>query len=168
MSALRFEVTVLYLCQDMFPPLKYSKSISRNAHYIVAFKNPREQLRMRNLLLQAFPTCLQDMMDVYQKVTERGSCAYESRKARVERKHIIFQQWSSTLLISYFQAIYLIFNRPMTSRAISFTLNGSTGNKIQLSVCIYRSRLRREQTFVNKIVTKMIKKKYSAGGCRWL
>ena len=36
-------VTVLYLCQDMFPPGKYAKSISRNAHYIVAFKNPRDQ-----------------------------------------------------------------------------------------------------------------------------
>ena len=33
-------VTVLYLCQDMFPVGKYAKSISRNAHYIVAFKNP--------------------------------------------------------------------------------------------------------------------------------
>ena len=64
-------ITVLYLCQDMFPPGKYAKSISRNAHYIVAFKNPRDQLGMRNLLLQAFPTRWQDMMDVYQKVTER-------------------------------------------------------------------------------------------------
>ena len=34
-------------------------------------KNPRDQLGMRNLLLQAFPTCWQDTMDVYQKVTER-------------------------------------------------------------------------------------------------
>ena len=33
-------VTVLYLCQDMFPVGRYAKSISRNAHYIVAFKNP--------------------------------------------------------------------------------------------------------------------------------
>ena len=33
-------VTVLYLCQHMFPVGKYAKSISRNAHYIVAFKNP--------------------------------------------------------------------------------------------------------------------------------
>ena len=35
-------VTVLYLCQDMFPVGRYAKSISRNAHYIVAFKNPRD------------------------------------------------------------------------------------------------------------------------------
>ena len=36
-------VTVLHLCQDMFPPGKYAKSISRNAHYLLAFKNPRDQ-----------------------------------------------------------------------------------------------------------------------------
>ncbi|KAL9969555.1 hypothetical protein ACROYT_G021783 [Oculina patagonica] len=64
-------ITVLYLCQDMFPPGKYAKSISRNAHYIVAFKNPRDQLGMRNLLLQAFPSRWQDVMDVYTKTTER-------------------------------------------------------------------------------------------------
>ena len=65
------DISVLYLCQDMLPPGKYAKSIFRNAHYIVAFKNPRDQLGMSNLLLQAFPTCWQDIMDVYQKVTKR-------------------------------------------------------------------------------------------------
>jgi len=64
-------ITVLYLCQDIFPPGKYAKSISSNAHYIVAFKTRTDQLGMKNLLLQAFPTCWQDMMDAYQKVTER-------------------------------------------------------------------------------------------------
>ena len=47
-------ITVLYLCQDMFPPGKYAKTITRNSHYIVAFKNPRDQLSMRNILLQAY------------------------------------------------------------------------------------------------------------------
>ena len=37
-------ITVMYLCQDTFPPGKYAERISRNAHYIVAFKNPRDQL----------------------------------------------------------------------------------------------------------------------------
>ena len=60
-------ITVLYLCQDMFPLWKYPKSISRNAHYVIAFKNPRDQLGIRNLLLEAFPTYWQDLMDVYQK-----------------------------------------------------------------------------------------------------
>ena len=53
-------VTVIYSCQDMFPVGKYAKSISPNAHYIVAFKNPRDQLGVRNVLLQSFPTtCLE-------------------------------------------------------------------------------------------------------------
>ena len=48
-------ITVLYLCQDMFPPGKYTKSISRNAHYVIAFKNPRGQLDVRNLCFKLFP-----------------------------------------------------------------------------------------------------------------
>ena len=55
----------------MFPPGKYAKSISRNAHYVIALENPRDQLGVRNLLLQAFPTYWQDVVDVYQNVIER-------------------------------------------------------------------------------------------------
>ncbi|XP_078355694.1 uncharacterized protein LOC144640413 [Oculina patagonica] len=65
------DITVLYLCQDMFPPGKYSKSISRNAHYIVAFKNPRDQVGMRNLLIQAFPSQWKTVMDRFSQVTEQ-------------------------------------------------------------------------------------------------
>ena len=48
-------ITVLYLTQDLLPPGKFSKTINRNAHYIVAFKNPRDQTGIRTILLQAFP-----------------------------------------------------------------------------------------------------------------
>ena len=34
-------ITVLYLCQDLFLPGRFAKTISRNAHYIITFKNPR-------------------------------------------------------------------------------------------------------------------------------
>ena len=64
-------ITVLYLCQDMFPPGKYAKTISRNAHYIIAFQNARDQLGFKNLLLQAFPSFWQDVLDVYEKETRR-------------------------------------------------------------------------------------------------
>lgn len=64
-------VTVLYLCQDMFPPGKYAKTISRNAHYIVAFKNPRDQLGVRNLALQSFPSDWEDVLQVYRESTKR-------------------------------------------------------------------------------------------------
>ena len=59
------DITVLYLCQDMFPAGKYAKSISRNAHYVIAFKNPRDQLGVRNLLLQSFPTCWKQCLETY-------------------------------------------------------------------------------------------------------
>ena len=66
-------VTVIYLCQDMFPVGKYAKSISRNAHYIVAFKNPLDQLGVRNVLLQSFPTTWKDSLETFHHAT---ACPY--------------------------------------------------------------------------------------------
>ena len=62
---------VCYLCQDMFPAGKYAKTISRNAQYIIAFKNPRDQIGLRNLLLQMYPAKWHEVMDVYNECTER-------------------------------------------------------------------------------------------------
>ena len=64
-------MTVLYLCQDMFPVGKYAKSISRNAHYIVAFKNPRDPLGVRNVLLQSFLTTWKDSLETFHHATMR-------------------------------------------------------------------------------------------------
>ena len=63
--------TVIYLCQDMFPVGKYTKSISRNAHCIVAFKNPRDQLGLRNVLLQSFPTTWKHSLETFHHATTR-------------------------------------------------------------------------------------------------
>ena len=65
------ELLPIWFAWGIFPPGKFAKSISRNAQYIVGFKNPRDQLGMRNLLLQAFPTRWQDVQDTFLKVTER-------------------------------------------------------------------------------------------------
>ena len=35
-------ISVIYITQDLFPSGKYAKTISRNVHCIVAFKNPRD------------------------------------------------------------------------------------------------------------------------------
>ena len=64
-------ITVLYLIQDLFPPGKYAKTISRNAHYIVVFKNPRDQSGIRTLLIQMFPLHWREALDVYNKATSR-------------------------------------------------------------------------------------------------
>ena len=64
-------ITVIYLCQDMFPNGKYAKSISRNAHYVIAFKNPRDQLGTKNLFLQSFPSYWKEALQEYEKATSR-------------------------------------------------------------------------------------------------
>ena len=48
-------ITVLFLTQDLFPPGKFAKTINRNAHYIIAFKNPRDKTGIRNILMQMYP-----------------------------------------------------------------------------------------------------------------
>ena len=69
-------VTVFYLCQDMFPRGKYAKTISRNAQYIVAFKNARDQVALRTLLLQMYPTTWKDPLEQYNACTEHLSVIY--------------------------------------------------------------------------------------------
>lgn len=76
-------ITLLYLCQEVFPPGKFAKSISWNTHYILAFKNPREQLGMRNLLLQSYHQEWQHVMEVYRWETKRpfGYLTLDCRQA---------------------------------------------------------------------------------------
>ncbi|CAH3023371.1 unnamed protein product, partial [Porites evermanni] len=64
-------ITVLYLTQDLFPPGKFSKTINRNAHYIVAFKNPRDQTGIRTILLQAFPDRWRQVLRLFKRSTSR-------------------------------------------------------------------------------------------------
>ena len=64
-------ITVLYLTQDLFPPGKFSKTINRNAHYIVAIKNPRDQTGIRTILLQAFPDRWRQVLKLCKCVTSR-------------------------------------------------------------------------------------------------
>ena len=64
-------ITVLYLCQDLFPPGKYAKTISRNAHYIIAFKNPRDQTGIQVLMRQSFANLWRPALEVYNKATSR-------------------------------------------------------------------------------------------------
>ena len=57
--------------QDLFPPGKFSKTINRNAHYLIAFKNPRDQTGIRIMLTQAFPSDWRDKLDLFSRVTSR-------------------------------------------------------------------------------------------------
>lgn len=64
-------ITVVYMTQDMFSKGRHAKTISRNAHYIIAFKNPRDQLAVRILAQQAFPQEFKQVLEIYRDATER-------------------------------------------------------------------------------------------------
>ena len=64
-------ITVLYLTEDLFPLGKFSKTINRNAHYIVAIKNPRDQTGIRTILLQAFPARWRQVLRLFKRVMSR-------------------------------------------------------------------------------------------------
>ena len=70
------QITVIYLCQDLFPTGKFVKTISCNAQYIVAFKNPRDQLGLRNLLQQSYPTQFREVLNTFRQVPDQRPFAY--------------------------------------------------------------------------------------------
>ena len=63
------DVTCIYLTQNLFPPGKFSRSISLNAHYIIAFNNPRDTLGFRTLAQQAFAGNVPYVWESFQDAT---------------------------------------------------------------------------------------------------
>ena len=64
-------ISVMLLCQDLFPPGKFAKTISRNAHDMLAFRNSRDQVGMPTLALQAFPTEWSHILHIFRELTQR-------------------------------------------------------------------------------------------------
>lgn len=65
------DVTCIYLTQNLFPPGKFSRSISLNAHYIIAFNNPRDTLGFRTLAQQAFAGRVPYVLESFQDATSK-------------------------------------------------------------------------------------------------
>lgn len=65
-------ITVLFLLQNIFPPGKCMRTISLNAHYIILFKNNRDEQQVRTLGRQIFPSQSNYFMDAYKKATSRA------------------------------------------------------------------------------------------------
>ena len=65
------DVTCIYLTKNLFPPGKFSRSISLNAHYIIAFNNPRDTLGLRTLAQQAFAGQVPYVWDSFQDATKQ-------------------------------------------------------------------------------------------------
>ena len=84
-------LTVLYLTQDLFPKGKYATTISRNVQYIIVFKNPRDKLALRSLLLQMYPVRWKQVLDKYNEVTERpfGYLVFDVHPATVDNRRMV-------------------------------------------------------------------------------
>ena len=61
--------SVLYITQNIFEKHKDSRTISLNAQYMIAFKNPRDPSQIQHLARQMYPTNPDYMMDAFLKAT---------------------------------------------------------------------------------------------------
>ena len=64
-------ITVVYIVQNVFDKGKVHMTISLNSHYMVLFKNPRDEGQMRSLAQQVFPTKVKFFMDSFGEATKK-------------------------------------------------------------------------------------------------
>ena len=67
-------ITLVYIVQNVFDKVKVHRTISLNSHYIVLFKNPRDQGQRRSLAQQFFPSQVKYFMDAYRDATKKKHC----------------------------------------------------------------------------------------------
>ena len=63
-------ITVVYIVQNVFDKGKVHRTISLNSHYMVLFKNPRDEGQMRSLAQQVFPTKVKFFMESFREATK--------------------------------------------------------------------------------------------------
>ena len=61
--------SVVYLVQSIFPKNRESRTISLNAQYIVAFKNPRDATQVTHLARQMYPGRVKYMQEAFKDAT---------------------------------------------------------------------------------------------------
>ena len=64
-------VTILYLVQNLFDQGNSSRTVSLNSHYIVVFRNLRDQSQFRTMAAQILPKNSQWPMDAYADATAK-------------------------------------------------------------------------------------------------
>ena len=63
-------MTVVFLVQNVFQQAKQMRTISLNTHYLVLYKNPRDQSQIRVLSYQMFPGQKNFLVDAYSDATK--------------------------------------------------------------------------------------------------
>lgn len=64
-----YNITVLFLVQNVFPPGKYARTLSLNAHYICLFATKRDALQIQSLGRQISPGQNAYFMEAYHDAT---------------------------------------------------------------------------------------------------
>ena len=62
----------MYLTQNIFPPGKFSRNISLNSHYMIAFRNPWDALGFSVLARQMCPNDTKFVLDAFNDATEKN------------------------------------------------------------------------------------------------
>ena len=62
-------LSVVYVCQNLFDKSKYHRTISLNSHYIVLLRNPRDTQPVANLARQIFASDWRVATDAYREAT---------------------------------------------------------------------------------------------------
>ena len=65
-----FNVSIMYITQNIFNQGKGRRTISLNTHYIVAFKNPRDRVQIRTLSRQVCPENIHYIQEACKDATE--------------------------------------------------------------------------------------------------
>ena len=66
-------LSIFYLVQNLFHQGKETRNISLNTHYLIAFKNPRDNQQVRVLARQMYPSKTKFFMEAFEDAT---SAAY--------------------------------------------------------------------------------------------
>ena len=67
-----WNASVVYVTQNLFSRNKHNRTISINAHYIVCFKNPRDNMSIQFLARQMFCGNSKFMVEAYKDSTEQA------------------------------------------------------------------------------------------------
>lgn len=65
-----YNISCIFILQNLFPKFKQARTISLNASYIVLMKNSRDKAQIRSLGSQAFPGSLNFLLQSYEDATK--------------------------------------------------------------------------------------------------
>lgn len=68
--------TMIYITQNIFHQSRDSRTRNLNTHYLIAMKNPRDQLQISTISRQMFPGNHRFLVDVYSDVTNDDEAPY--------------------------------------------------------------------------------------------